>query len=154
MSLRTMIYEYRKSIRLANKAYESAKLDTDKIIIGSMLSDMHYAMAWIHCGHNPEFKRGAYQHSKVHFLDPEIMDTFSDEGNAPAPVNIGDQDMRKLNYALSQLTERETDIYVMHHAEMLPMEEIADLLGVKKSTIATTIRRAQKKINESFGGKS
>lgn len=160
MSVRTMVYEYRRSIRLAKKAYASApdiKEDPNSIertIISEMLNDMNFALSWIHCGFNPYHKRGAYRRSEVQFMDPDLMDAIELESEPQQSHELSDKERLKIDFALSDLTERETDIYVMHHAEMLPLEEIAELLGVKKSTVATTIRRAQKKINQALGGRS
>ncbi len=155
MSVRTMVYEYRRSIRLANKAYASAPNSTEKTIIGQMLSDMHFALTWIHCGFNPDFKRGANRRSEVRFMDPDLIDAIQLDPEPQEPSELSESDRKKIDAALSELTERETDIYVMHHAEMLPLDEIAELLGVKKSTVATTIRRAQKKINHHrLGGRA
>ncbi|MET1247642.1 sigma-70 family RNA polymerase sigma factor [Sporolactobacillus sp. STCC-11] len=153
MSLRTMVYEYRRSIRLANRAYEAAE-GTEKTVIGGMLSDMHFALTWIYCGFNPYHKRGAYRRSEVQFMDPDLMDAIELESEPQQSRELSYMERIDIKIALSKLTERETDIYVMHHAEMLPLDEIAELLGVKKSTVATTIRRAQKKINQALGGRS
>ncbi|SFG10276.1 sigma-70 family RNA polymerase sigma factor [Sporolactobacillus nakayamae] len=159
MSVRTMVYEYRRSIRLAKKAYASAPIKEDpnsieRTIISEMLSDMHFALAWIHCGFNPYHKCGAYRRSEVQFMDPDLMDAIELESKPQDARELSDMERIDIKIALSKLTERETDIYVMHHAEMLPLDEIAELLGVKKSTVATTIRRAQKKINKAIGGRS
>lgn len=154
MSVRTMVYEYRRSIRLANKAYAAApdiKEDPNSIertIISEMISDMNFALSWIHCGFNPYHKRGAYRRSEVQFMDPDLMDAIELESAPQHSHELSDKERMKIDFALSKLTERETDIYVMHHAEMLPLDEIAELLGVKKSTVATTCSRAQRKIEK------
>lgn len=49
---------------------------------------------------------------------------------------------------LANLTEREEDVYMMHHAKMLLLKEIAQLVGVTISKVSTTYRRAEKKINQ------
>ncbi|MFX3616114.1 MAG: sigma-70 family RNA polymerase sigma factor [Sporolactobacillus sp.] len=153
MSVRQMIYDYRRSIRLMKQALTKAQSETEVKTITEMISGMHFALEWIHCGFNPYHKRGVYQRAEVCFMDPDLMDAIKLETKPKKSRELSDMERIDINIALSKLTERETDIYVMHHAEMLPLDEIADLLGVKKSTVATTIRRAQKKINQALGGK-
>ncbi|WP_255295475.1 sigma factor-like helix-turn-helix DNA-binding protein [Bacillus cereus] len=52
----------------------------------------------------------------------------------------------KLEDALSTLTEREKEIYMMSKGNCFSMEKVSKILGVTKSTVQTTLERADEKI--------
>lgn len=144
--MRQLIYKYKKSLHTMQKAYETAEEQTDRQVISGMISDLEYAIEWMRIGGDPSRKRGV-DRVEVYLTDPEIIDSQQFD----SMVNnseISDEDRKKIITVLQSLTEREEDMFLMHFAEMLPLEEIADLLGIKKSTVATTIKRAQKKIKK------
>ncbi|WP_186441880.1 sigma factor-like helix-turn-helix DNA-binding protein, partial [Bacillus paralicheniformis] len=47
---------------------------------------------------------------------------------------------------LSALTAREKEIFILHKVEQFSYERIAAMLGIKKSTVQTNVKRAQLKI--------
>jgi RNA polymerase sigma-70 factor (ECF subfamily) len=148
VGVREMVYEYRRSIRMIKKAYGSAEGD-EKTVINGMINDMQYAINWMHHGRNPDNRRGA-DRTEVYLTDPELMDVCYFDKTVTNESEFFDEDRQTILNALRELTEREEDIYLMHHAEMLSMEEIADLMKIKKATVQTTCRRAQNKIEKSL----
>lgn len=50
------------------------------------------------------------------------------------------------------LTERQLNCYLLHYAHRLSMQEIANELGIKKSTVQDHIELARKKISEMVVG--
>lgn len=144
--MRQLIYEYKRTLHTTRQAYETAEELTDKPVIGGMISDLEYAIEWMRIGGDPSRKRGV-DRTEVYLTDPEIIDSRQFD----SMVNNGElnnEERKQIDIVLQSLTEREEDIFLMHYAEMLPMEEIAELLNVKKSTVATTCSRAQRKIKK------
>jgi RNA polymerase sigma-70 factor (ECF subfamily) len=128
------------------QAHNKATLETDKTIINSMINDMHYAIDWMRHGGDPDRKRGV-DRVAVYLNDPEWLDTLENGLDVINP-SVSDQDKNRIICALMQLTEREEDVFIMHYAELLSFEEIADLLNVNKGTVGTTINRARKKLSK------
>ncbi|MCO7176130.1 hypothetical protein ACFP7A_09050 [Sporolactobacillus kofuensis] len=54
MSIRKLIYEYKRSLREMKAAYEAADPDGDKPIIGGMIHDLECAIKWMESGRDPE----------------------------------------------------------------------------------------------------
>lgn len=146
MSLRQLIYDYKKSLHITRQAYEAANELTDKPVIGGMISDLEYAIEWMRIGGDPNRKRGV-DRTEVYLTDPEIIDSCQFDSMVK-DGELCSEDRQRIDIVLQSLTEREEDIFLMHFAEMIPMEEIADLLGIKKSTVSTTIKRAKGKIDK------
>lgn len=144
--MRQLIYEYKKSLHTTRQAYGAADELTDKPVISGMISDLEYAIEWMRIGGDPSRKRGA-DRTEVYLTDPEIIDSKQFD-NLVKDSEISDGDRQKIDIVLHSLTEREEDVFLMHYAEMLSYDEIAELLGARKSTIATNCSRAQKKIEK------
>nr|WP_240683045.1 sigma-70 family RNA polymerase sigma factor [Bacillus velezensis] len=52
---------------------------------------------------------------------------------------VSDWDKERIADALSVLTEREKDIFIMHTVQNMSFEEIAQLLDIKKGTVQKTL---------------
>ncbi|MED4172356.1 sigma-70 family RNA polymerase sigma factor [Halalkalibacterium halodurans] len=153
-----LIQEYDEALRCVEKMRERAE-EEDKPIWGSMASDLRYAIQWMMTGRQPGTRRGverlaAYQKEKS--FDPLIMQKFfrstcdsyywTEDGNQENAIT--EWDKNRIEDALSVLTEREKEVYLMSRGQMLSYEDIAKLLCVSKSTIQTTIERAENKIRK------
>jgi RNA polymerase sigma factor (sigma-70 family) len=62
------------------------------------------------------------------------------------------EDRERIEDALCTLSKREKEIFILAKIELLSYESIADLLGIKKSTVQTYLERAEKKIEERKNG--
>ncbi|WP_052398655.1 sigma factor-like helix-turn-helix DNA-binding protein [Geomicrobium sp. JCM 19039] len=60
---------------------------------------------------------------------------------------ISQADHFRIDDALSMLTAREREVYIMVKAELLSMEKAASYLGVKKGTVQRQLERAELKVN-------
>lgn len=152
--MRVLLYEYRKTIRHLKKAYREAELiedsdqrDNEKKIINSMIRDLEYVIEWIEHGRQPGNRRGADK-TTVYLKPVNVMDQY--EGYSPLEYLSTDEKLYEENPdikdALSLLTDREQEIFILHHVELLSAAEISDLLEVKRGTILKTMKRANKKI--------
>lgn len=124
---------------------------TERQIIGEMIGDTEFVIEWLETGRRPGNKRGierraAYQREKL--MDPIRMQAFVDRGTAGSPANLTEWQMGQIEDALCGLSERERECYVMAYGQCFSHAEIAELLGISKSSVDTHIKRAQQKISE------
>jgi positive control factor len=155
--LRTLLYEYKKSLREVRKAYRAAETisndderETEKKIISGMISDLEYAIDWIEHGREPGKMRGA-DITKVYLKDPFTIDAslkykpmVTEEPSRD--LTLAEKEM--LEDALCKLSKRESEVYILYFAEGCSLRKIADLLGVERSTVQTHYERAIKKIEK------
>ncbi|MEK3673560.1 sigma factor-like helix-turn-helix DNA-binding protein [Paenibacillus sp. FSL R10-2771] len=141
---------YQLSLKGAERAYRKADAD-DKKVISGMKSDCEFVIEWLNTGRRPGNKRGierraAYQREKL--MDPLKMQAFVQKSNAGSPSNLSDWERFQIEDALSRLTIRERECYVLAHGECFSLNEIANLLNISKGTVETYVVRAQEKISK------
>lgn len=152
-----LLEQYRESLRLARKLLETAS-DEDKKIIRGMISDLEFTIEWLATGRRPENRRGierraAYQREKL--FDPLLMQKYF---RSSEPIYEWDDheresvitswDRERIEYALSVLTEREREVYLMSRGYCLTYSEIANCLCISSSSVQTMIERAERKIKK------
>ncbi|KQC47081.1 sigma-70 family RNA polymerase sigma factor [Geobacillus sp. FSL W8-0032] len=150
-----LLKQYRESLRSAKKLLERAS-DEDKKIIRGMISDLEFAIEWMETSRMPGNRRGierraAYQREKP--FDPLLMQKYFRSSD---PVYEWDDhekesvitnwDRERIEDALSVLTEREKEVYLMSRGYGLTYSEIANYLCISSSSVQTMIERAEKKI--------
>jgi RNA polymerase sigma factor (sigma-70 family) len=157
--VRVLIAEYRNSLRLARKmkrGLDKKEKPTpqdieDKKVIAGIISDLEFALEWMRSGRNPDARRGIDK-SSVYLMDSSVYDalpvhpfykTISKEENGWNGTN---KDI--IEDVLCTLTEREKDVFLMIKVEGITFEYVAELLGVKKSTVQSHFERAEKKIEQ------
>jgi len=115
-----------------------------------MIRDLEFAVKWLEHGRNPDSYQKGAERARVYLEDPDILNSIEDKsaGRQAEQIEVNPEEQQLIKQMLANLTEREEDVYMMHHAKMLPLEEIGQLVGVTKSTVSTTYRRAEKKINQ------
>lgn len=128
----------------------------DKSIYSSIKNDLEYTIHWMKTGHQPENKRGierkaAYEREKP--FDPLIMQRFFrseettyswDKAEKESCLSSGEKNM--VSAALSILTEKEKELYLMSRGYCLSYTDIAKNIGVSRQTVQATVKRAEKKI--------
>ena len=81
-------------------------------------------------------------------MDPVRMQAFVSRSTAGSPCNLTEWQRFQLEDALSSLSERERECYILTHGEGFSFEETARLLQISKSSVQTLVTRAQAKISE------
>ena len=128
----------------------------NKSIYSSIKNDLEYTIHWMKTGHQPENKRGierkaAYEREKP--FDPLIMQRFFrseettyswDKSEKESCLSFGEKNM--ISAALSILTEKEKELYLMSRGYCLSFTDIAKNIGVSRQTVQATVKRAEKKI--------
>ncbi|MED4581861.1 sigma factor-like helix-turn-helix DNA-binding protein [Brevibacillus choshinensis] len=140
--------------RKTGKAKSTCNGDENKPerqIIGEMIGDTEFVIEWIESGRRPGNKRGierraAYERERL--MDPVRMQAFVSRSTAGSPCNLTEWQRFQLADALSSLTERERECFVLTHGEGFSFEETARLLQITKSSVQTFVTRAQAKISE------
>ncbi|ATO28661.1 sigma-70 family RNA polymerase sigma factor [Bacillus atrophaeus] len=159
--MQDLIIEYKRSLKEARKMYRAfsktpeidmtAEQKNDKKIIGSMISDIEFTLEWLQNGRQPGARRGADRrdvYQRTILADPRIIDALPEEYaiNQESEGEVSDWDKERIADALSVLTEREKDIFIMHTVQNLSYEEIAQLLDIKKGTVQKNIERSRLKM--------
>jgi positive control factor len=150
-----LLKQYKETLKETKKLLEKAS-DEDKKIIRGMISDLEFAIEWMTTGRRPGNRRGverraAYQREKP--FDPLLMQKFfrSNEpvyewDNHEKEDVITSWDRERIEDALSVLTDREREVYLMSRGYCLTYSEIANYLCISSSSVQTMIERAEKKI--------
>jgi positive control factor len=156
--LADLIEQYQEALVQVHKMKKMASEEDQKILSG-MESDLEFAIEWMRTGRRPGNKRGierraAYQRERP--FDPLIMQRYfrsTDEevyewDDHQKEDVISPWDKFRIEDALSVLTEREKEIYLMSRGHCLSYSQIANYLCVSRSTVQDTIERAEKKITQ------
>lgn len=158
--MQDLLREYKETRRQLKRAYEARRegekvLDnqaiTERQLLSEMIGDVEFVIEWLETGRRPGNRRGierraAYEREKP--MDPIRMQAFVANSTAGSPCNLTEWERFQLEDALSSLTERERECYVLTHGECFSFEETARLLGISKSSVQTHVQRAQEKIRE------
>ncbi|MEK4519996.1 sigma factor-like helix-turn-helix DNA-binding protein [Paenibacillus sp. FSL H8-0122] len=146
------VLTYLFSLKGAEQAYRRADAD-DKKVISGMVSDCEFVIEWLSTGRRPGNKRGierraAYQLEKP--MDPLRMQAFASRSTAGSPSNLSDWEMFQLEDALSTLSPRERECYMLAYGECFSFAEIAMMLFISKASVQEYLERAQKKITDAL----
>lgn len=155
-----LLMGYKQTRKGLNAAYEALRKATEagneeaiaeRQLIGEMRGDVEWVIEWLETGRRPGNKRGierraAYEREKL--MDPVRMQAFVSKSTAGSPCNLTEWQRFQLEDALSGLTERERECYVLTHGEGFSFEETARMLNITKSSVQTLVTRAQAKISD------
>ncbi|MFE1631074.1 sigma factor-like helix-turn-helix DNA-binding protein [Brevibacillus reuszeri] len=158
--MQDLLIEYKRTKKGLNNAYErlrdAAEAGNEEAIavlqlIGEMRGEVEWIIEWIETGRRPGSKRGierraAYQREKL--MDPVRMQAFVARSTAGSPCNLTEWQRYQLEDALSSLTKRERECYVLTHGEGFSFDETARLLQITKSSVQTLVTRGQSKITD------
>jgi positive control factor len=153
--LKKLISTYKESLKRAKSMHKKAS-DRDKSLLNGMIRDLQYAIEWMETGKQPGNKRGierlaAYQRERP--FDPLMMQRFFrsqdetyiwDESEPESVISSAEQEM--IEDALSVLTAKEREVYLMSRGHCLSYSQIANYLCIASSSVQTMIERAEKKI--------
>jgi positive control factor len=150
-----LILNYKENISKTKKMIEKAS-DRDKTLLNGMIRDLQYAIEWMETGRQPGNKRGverlaAYQRERP--FDPLLMQRFFrsqdetytwDEAEYENVISSAEQEM--IEDALSVLTAKEKEVYLLSRGHCVSYSQIANYLCISSSSVQTMIERAEKKI--------
>lgn len=158
LSYRETYWRLRSALRAAEAVKEDADGNpTEHPDVGTLrgaISDVNFAIQWMHTGKRPGSKRGierraAYQREKL--MDPVRMQSLVVRANAGGPSNLTDHQRFQLEEALRRLSDRERECYELAHGQGFSQAYIARMLGIEKSSVKEYVERAQRKVSEDIG---
>lgn len=146
-----IIKKYKESLKIVRQLQLRKNNEVDIRLLGNMASDLQYTLDWLKTGRRPGNRRGierraAYQRERP--IDPIHIQKFVANPAKDKPCTVSDWDRERIEDALSILTEREKEIYLMSRGQCLSYEQIAAYLFICKSTVQTTVERAEKKVGK------
>lgn len=123
--------------------------------INSMIESMTFSLDWMKTGRQPGTFRGVdekavYQKRSYENIDliPDIAEQLeSDDINKKHLFMTREEKVISADI-LASFSLRERQCYILHVAQKRSMSDIANELGVSKSMVQQSIRRAKKKINQ------
>ncbi|WP_237690912.1 sigma factor-like helix-turn-helix DNA-binding protein [Paenibacillus caui] len=143
-----LAYEY--TFRILKQLREKLpEQDGDRRIVGEMMADCTYVIEWLNTGRRPGNRRGierlaGYQREKL--MDPIQMQVFVNPPAAAGSSRLSERKRVLVKQALASLSKRERECYTLAYGECFSLAQIAEMLGISKSSSALYVRRAQKKI--------
>lgn len=151
-----ILKSYENTLKETQKMKEKAEAEgneKDVKLISGMITDLKFVICFMKYGCSPTrlkdvSRLSGWQRMKLKGTDQ--MQLFSSD-KAVVPNNgegVNEEEMNKIERALSVLSKREKEIFVLHAGENLSYERISVLLGVKKGTVSTLWFRAKKKIQK------
>lgn len=153
--MKRLLLSYKKSLAECKGMIPGAS-NQDKSLLNGMIRDLKYAIEWMETGRQPGNKRGverlaAYQRERP--FDPLLMQRFFrsrdetyawEEAVNESVISSAEQEM--IEDALSVLTAKEKEVYLMSRGHCLSYSQIATYLCISSSSVQTMIERAEKKI--------
>lgn len=162
--MKELIREYKESLKKVQEAKLTANEEDQKILI-SIESDLRYAIRWMQTARRPGNRRGierrsAYQREKP--FDPILIQQYfsslSKEERSSLRYDpyhlidtdedgrIGQEDRDRIEKALECLSSLEREVYLMSRGNCIPYRDIARMMRIKETTVASKIERAEKKL--------
>jgi len=142
MNITELIVQYSDGIRHLDSYRRSLNRDNpdeadEARTVSGMLSDMRYALDWMRRGRRPGSRKGAERH-----------DIYRRRELLASAEPMTDEERRKLLDCVAVMTERELTCWLLHMAHGLTQSEIADRLGVTRTSVQQFIIRARDKIQQ------
>ena len=141
----------RKDLKnMRDELTDSERDRLDKTQINSMIDSMTYSIDWMETGREPGNLRGVdkrdiyriKQYSEMDII-PDITEQLRLERE---PLYLNQEQRQTLILLFRKLSDRERQCFIMYEAEQLSMQQIANRLGIKKSTVQQYIERAREKV--------
>lgn len=150
-----LIHQYKKHLKELKKKRNrlDKKNPIDRLDLTqytSMINEMEETIGWLETGRDPNNYRGAdrrgiYQTRSFYSMDfiPDITEQI-EEG--PKHLYMSPEEKIIVADIFASLSHRERQCFIMHEGAKLSMMKIAAELGVSKSMVQQSIRRAKSKI--------
>lgn len=125
----------------------------EKNALAASVSDLEYSIEWMETGYPPGYRRPMERRSisqRTKVWDPQWMEHLTAYEFEFEVAEVGRQltteEEWMIEDALRNLSERERQCYVLHHAIGLSLQSIANEMDVKKGSVQVMLRRADEKI--------
>lgn len=147
------ISEYKQSLKQVRQAIrkierKDAPTEEDQVqmsLLRGMERDLLWSIEWMETGREPKKQQKIERLSKKQrekIMDPYLLDQSVVGWELPT-YRTQNIDIKKI---MGILSPREQEIFIMNRVQLISYQEIAQLLGIKKTTVANKIERSKKKI--------
>lgn len=153
----TQLYEYKSTLRetrMRQKELKEIEEPTpedkkDIKLYGEMVTSLEYIVRWLERGHEPYPQRTMKNDPWGIILEEQDLDVLG----SPLSSLLSDGELTKkekqlVKEALSRLTKKQKDVYLLHKGEALSYERVAKLLNVAKGTVQEHMRRAEREMQK------
>ncbi|MNR93660.1 positive control sigma-like factor [compost metagenome] len=120
--------------------------------LNSFLSNLTFVIDWLYKGHEPNPRRAIHRRSREQrtiLVDPLRMQSYAQPAACGSPTTIGDHERFQIDDALSTLSEREKQAYILRIGLCFTIGQTALEMGISRGAVKTMLDRAEKKILES-----
>lgn len=125
----------------------------------SMIESMTFSLDWMKSGRQPGTFRGADEKSvyqKNSYANIDWLPDLEKELREANDINkkhlfMTREEKMILADILSSFSLRERQCYLLHEAQRMSMNDIAENLGISKGTVSIYIKRARLKVEERVG---
>jgi DNA-binding CsgD family transcriptional regulator len=139
---------YKRSQSIAGKLLRRTADKLDRSKLAGMISECEFVAEWLETGRMPGDYHGVSRNSSP--WDPDWINVYespnSYEIDRTENIGLTDQQRDKLQRAMSGLSKRELQCYMLHVVDGMSIGDIGLELHLGKSTVQTIIGRAIKKI--------
>ncbi|PWU66569.1 sigma-70 family RNA polymerase sigma factor [Gracilibacillus dipsosauri] len=146
-----MIIQYEEGRKeLRHKIDNLGDSETDKMDksqINSMVSEMSFVIDWLKNGREPGKLRGIDKSSAYQLDSIQDMDMFPTLNIKPTQRELTEEEKRDIFDVLLTLSPRERQCFILHESYLRTFAEIAEELGLSRSSVQRYIERARKKIS-------
>lgn len=121
-------------------------------ILNSMYNEQLYIIEWIRSGHDPNV-HNAIDISGCYLMDQQVLEQVLNDSQYIKVSNDEYNDYindvnSPISHALRKLSKREREVFIMMDCEKLYSRQVADLLGIKVTSVESYRERAKKKIEK------
>jgi positive control factor len=150
--VKDLLKQYRE-IRSQLMGYKINAPDEEKELISGMISDLQYAIDWMNRGHQPDPRRGINRRSRGQRtipVDPLKIQSYAQPAACGSPTTLSEYERYQIEDALSTLSERERECYIMKYGKCYSLGDIADIMNVKRGTIQGYLKKAEEKVKNNI----
>lgn len=150
--MKDLLRQYREQ-RSQLMGYKLIAPEEEQELISGMISDLQYAIDWMNRGHQPDPRRGINRRSRGQRtipVDPLKMQSYAQPAACGSPTTLSEYERYQIEDALSTLSERERECYVMKYGKCYSLGDIANIMNVKRGTIQGYLKSAEEKVKNNI----
>lgn len=152
-SVTDLIPGYRQTRAMLRKARDVNEIPSGDGTIGSMISDVEYVLEWLETGRRPNSYKGIERAYKTSSWDPAWLDSYASPNGwytdrTQFSGELTKEQRFRIQDAMSTLSDRERQCFMMYHVDGMSEYDIALELHVGRSTVQKFLERAKEKIED------
>jgi RNA polymerase sigma factor (sigma-70 family) len=146
---------YRRSKNIARYALNKTTKEAKDVrgVISSMISECEFVEEWLETGRRPGSYKGVERGYKETNWDPAWLDSYASPNGwytdrTQFSGELSKEDRFRIEDAMSTLSDRERQCFMMYHVDGMSEYDIARELHLGRSSVQKFLERAKEKIEE------